>query len=147
MLLGQRSVQSNIDHAKPGLRQRIDGLLNRFCAGAHQDDDTLCLWIAVIVEQFVLATRTPSKTVHLALHDPWRRVIETINTLAPLKIDVRILRCSTNKRVIRVQRTISVFVDEIGIHHFFDRRFGHKVDLADFVRGSKTIKKVCERNA
>ncbi len=68
---GEGPVQADLEHADllAARDQVLDGLVGRFGAGAHDDDDALGIGRADVVEQVVLAAGDAGELVHRVLHD------------------------------------------------------------------------------
>ena len=77
MLDRKRSVESDADH--PNLLAAADQVINRFVdrvhARAHQDDDSLGLGMAMVVEQVVMPAGPIGEPVHGFLSDAGQFVI------------------------------------------------------------------------
>ncbi len=94
MFQRERPHQADLQHADLlALRgEVVDGLVDRFCAGAHDDDDFFGIGRAFILEELVLAADQLGELVHRVLHDGGASQVIRIHRLAALEVNVGILR-------------------------------------------------------
>ena len=87
--------------------------------GTHGNNDTIGIRSAVIIKQVIFTTGQLFEFGHIPFNDFRQRVIVTVGNFAFLEIDVRILRCTADYRMIGVQRPTtesgkSILVNQFG---------------------------------
>ncbi|MNE03086.1 hypothetical protein D3C80_955760 [compost metagenome] len=92
MLRRERAIQTHFQHTDffAARKQFIDHLFTRPDRGAHQDNDALCLRMAVIFKGFIFSSRRGREIIHRLLDMVVHRVIPGICRLARLEIGIRV---------------------------------------------------------
>ena len=125
----------------------IDGLTRGFRHGTHGDDDAVCIFGAVVIEEAVFATGELVDLFHVFLHDGGHFVVEAIASLAVLEEVVGVLSHTARHGVHRVQGAGA----ELGQGLLIDERSEILVvellDLLDLVRGAEAVEEADERDA
>ncbi len=100
---GEGAIEANLYHADllPLGCKVLNGFVDRVGAGAHDNDDTFRIRRANIINQFILAAGQFGELVHLFLNDVDTGGIVWIDRLAPLEIDIRVLRRAAHDRMVR----------------------------------------------
>ena len=120
----------------------LDGLVHGLGAGPHQYDHPLGIRGPDIVEQRVPTSGEFAETIHRVLHDAGEGIVVGIGALARLEEHVRILRGTTQHRMLRRKRACPMRCHEAVIDH---RAHGFLIDRSDFchlVRGAETIEEM-----
>ena len=125
----------------------IDGLTRSFRYGTHSDDDAVCIFGAVVIEEAVFATGELVDLFHVFLHDGGHFVVEAIASLAVLEEVVGVLSHTARHGVHRVQGAGA----ELGQGLLIDERSEILVvellDLLNLVRGAEAVEEADERDA
>ena len=125
----------------------IDGLTRGFRHRTHGDDDAVCIFGAVVIEEAVFATGELVDLFHIFLHDGGHFVVEAIASLAVLEEVVGVLSHTARHGVHRVQGAGA----ELGQGLLIDERSEILVvellDLLDLVRGAEAIEEAHEGDA
>ena len=111
----------------------FDGLFNCTGAGAHEADHTLGIRCTNIFEQLVLTAGDTGKFVHLFLQNVRKGGVVSVDGLAALEVDIRVLRRTTNHRMIRAERARPVGCNQFIIHHLGHFMTGQLVDAVDLM--------------
>src|SRR6516162_6927166 len=85
--------------------------------------------------------------IHRVLNNLGTFVVKSVYRLTRLKVDIRILSCPSNDRMIRRQSSHSMLSDALLIDHCANRCFGQRLDLRYLMRGPKTVEEKQERDA
>ncbi len=121
--------------------------MDNFGTGSHDDHDVLGIRMTEIVEQPILAADDSGEFVHASLDDIRSCDIESVYRFARLEEDVRILRCSFDRRTIRGEGILAVLNDQILREHIAHVVERNLFDFLDFVRRPETVEEVNHRNA
>ena len=148
MIDRERAEQPDLDNADllTGLDQRVDGLFNGLAARTHDDDDTLGVGGAIVIEKLVLTAGQRRELVHRLLHDLGAGEIERVARFGHLEESVGVLRGAADNRMVGRQAALAVGPDQVRIHHGAQILVGQLFDLADFVRGPETVEEVQDWN-
>ena len=126
--------------------QPIQRFFHRLATRAHENDDTLRVRRAMILEEPVLPPCQSSKRVHCVLNDVRAGRVERVDGFACLKIDIWILRRAAQDRLLRRQCASAMLTHTLLRSHLAQRLLGQQINLLDFVRGAKTVEEMHERN-
>ncbi len=110
----------------------------------HDDDDPFGIGRADVVEQPVRPPRQLRPAIHLLLDDVRSCVIEGVARLARLEEHVRILRRTTNHRVVRIEGANSMLCDQMLVDHPRQHLAAGELDLCHFVAGAEAVEEVEE---
>ena len=73
-------------------------------------------------------------------------VIVAVNSFTSLEIDIGILRCAADNRMIWVKRTAAKCVNSIPIENLCEIIIVNDLDLLNFMRGAESVKEVDKRD-
>ncbi len=122
----------------------LDRFLRHVGTGAHDDHHALGVGCAHVFVELVLASGQLGELIHRVLHDGRRRIVERIDGLAPLEVNVWVLRRSAKDRLIRRQSARPVLVHQVVRHHRLQIVHRELLDLGDFVRSAEAVEEVNE---
>ncbi len=122
--------------------EMLDGLVGRFGARAHEDDDARRLGMADVVEEVVRAPRELREAVHLRLHVPRAREVVDVSRLARLEERVGVLRAAAEDRAVRGEAAAPVLGDRLLVEHRQEILVRQLFDLRDLVRGAEPVEEV-----
>ena len=110
MFYGKRAVQPDLDNADflSLCIQIPDRLLYGLRTRTHDNNNTLCIQLTHIVKKTVAPSCKRSKPIHGLLDKSRGFVIIAVDTLTSLKIDIRVLRRTADKWIIRRQGPLSM---------------------------------------
>ncbi|SCI83182.1 Uncharacterised protein [uncultured Clostridium sp.] len=106
----------------------------------------LCIGSAVVVEQFVVRSDLLVYLVHVFLYDGRHSVIVFVTCFSCLEEDVRVLSGAAQHRMFRIQRTGTVCINRIHVHHFLQIFIIPHLNLLDLMRSSETVKEMNKGN-
>ena len=89
----------------------LNGLTNR----AHRDHDAACVRCAHIVKRMIGSSCQLADFFHISGHNVRYRIIVQIRSFSALEENIRILRCTANDRMLRVQSSSSEFRNSLPI--------------------------------
>ena len=118
----------------------------RFTRAAHGDDNKFRIFITHIIDQVIFTPRKCCKLIHTILYNFRCFFIQWVCRLAPLEIDVWILRSPADCRFIRRHTTRPIFQHQFFRNHFFQHFVRYARQARFFVTGTKPIKEVQERH-
>ncbi len=139
----------DLDHAHL-LPLRVQGrhrLLHRVGARAHDHDHPLRVRRPGVLHRGVLPPRECGEALHLLLNDVDGGRVEAVHRLAPLEVDVRVLRAAAQDRAVRGETAGAVRVDEVRVDHGTHVVEGELLYLLNLVRGAEAVEEVQEREA
>ena len=145
----ERPHQADFQHADfLALRgEMVDRLVDRFGAGAHDDDDSFGIGRAFILEELVLAANQLGELVHRVLHDGGTSQVIRIHRLAALEVNVGILRRAAQYRMVGRQGALAMGAYQIVVDHGLHVVEAELFDLGNFVRGAEAVEEMQEGNA
>ncbi len=89
--------------------------MRNVASGTHQDDDSLRIRRANVIEKMILASRPRREFVHRGLGDSSAASVKWIHCFAPLEIRVGILSRPAENRFIGIQCASPMFRDKFVI--------------------------------
>ena len=122
--------------------QIVDGLFSGLADRAHCDDHPLGVSGAVIVEQLVFGADLGVDLIHIIFGYADDRVIIFIAGLAHLEEDIRVLRRTALRGMLRIQRAAAELVHRVFIQHIIKVLIVPHLDLLHLMRGSETVKEM-----
>ena len=146
MLDRERAVQVNLHHADLAALcvQVIDGLLDCFGSGAHDNDNFLCVRCAVVVEQLVIAAGQLVNFIHIVLDGVGHDGRLDVRALLALEIDVRVYVVTAVGRVLRVERLTAELLECFLVNETAQIFVIESFDALHLVRGAEAVKAVHE---
>ncbi len=129
------AIQAYLEHAQlfAARVQILDSLLRDLAARAHNDDHTVGVRRADVVEQVILPPDDLGKLVHRFLDNARRGEIERIHCLARLKVHVGVLRGAANAGTIRRERASAMRLHQAVVNHRADVVLAQLLDFHHFV--------------
>ena len=149
VLDGERPHQAHLQHANlAALRgEVVHGLLNCFCARAHDDDDVLGIRRAFVLEEPVFAADELGELVHRVLHDGRTGQVVRIHRFAALEVNVGVLRRAAQHRMVGRERALAMSAHQIVVDHGAHIVQAELFDLGNFMRGAEAVEEMQEGNA
>src|SRR2546421_5557546 len=94
----------------------------------------------------VMATDQCGKPIHCFLDNGRAGQIIRVRALACLEVDIGVLCCATDERMVRRESTRPVSMYPCVVDHGPHVIAGQLLNLVDLMRGAKTVKEVQERD-
>ena len=122
--------------------EMVDGLVGRFGARAHEDDDARRLGVTDVVEEVVRAPRELREAVHFLLDEAGAGEVIDVSGFARLEEGVGVLRAAAEDRAVRREAATPVRGDGFFVEHREEVLVRELLDLRDLVRRAKTVEEV-----
>src|SRR5208282_3705636 len=148
MFDGERAVEADFQEANlfAGLVEKVGSLVRGLGAGAHHDNHALGIGRTDVIEEVIGTAYDLGEFVHNDLDFFRTNVVEGIAGFARLKVDIGILRCAAQYRMVGRERALAMLGDTIKIDQSVHVLFVQHFDLVDLVRCSEAVKKMEEGN-
>ncbi len=149
MVHRERPEQAHLDHthALPAGRQVFSHLVGALRARPHQDDDALGSRMADIVEQAIAPSGEGGEARHRLVQDVGEPRVEGLRRFSALEECIRVLGAAAEHRAVRVWRPGAMGPHGVLIQQGAQRRVIQRCDLADLVRGAKSVEEMQHRHA
>ena len=144
VLEGEGTVQADLDQAYllAALAEIVDDLLRALADRAHRHDHALCLRVAEVVEELVVAAGQSGHFFHVLLDHGGEGVVGGVGGLAVLEEDVVVLAAVADGRMLGVQRAVAELFQLIPVEHLAEVLIVEHVDLLDLVGGAEAVEEV-----
>ena len=122
VFLNKRSVKSYLykSNTMPVLDHCVYRLFDSFAYGAHSNNNLLSVGSADIIERLVASACQLAYFIHIFNYNIADVVIVLVPGFSSLEINIRILRCSHDHRVFRIQGSVSEFIYGIPVDQVFE---------------------------
>ena len=127
--------------------QKIDNFANCFGNGAHRNNHPVGFGIAVVIEQSVFATRNLRHFFEVLFDDIGHCFVKRISSFLCLKINIIVLSCSSGYGLIGAECAITKSSQGFPVYKRENVFVAKGLNLLNFVRGAKSIKKVHKWNS
>ena len=144
----ERTIQMDRNHTNflALLNKIVDSLASRLCGRTHQDNDVLCIFCTIIVEQVILTTSNLGNLTQILLYDSWNTIIVLIGSFTMCKESLRILCRTTGYRTLWSKRTITELLNKFRIYKRSNVFHAHLFNLMILMRSTETIEEVDKWN-
>ena len=126
--------------------QIVNGFLSCFCNRTHSDDNCLCIFSTIIIEELVISSNALVDFVHIAFNYLRQTVIERVSSFFSLEENIGVLSCTTSYRMLRVQCVVTELRYSVPVKHLSEIFIIPYFNFLDLVRSAESIKEVKERN-
>ena len=125
----------------------VNGFFNRLIHGAHGNDDGLCIFCTIIVEELIIRSDLGIHLVHVLLDHVRNGIVGFVAGLSGLEKDIRIL-CGTHlARMAGIQTVVLKVADCLMIDHLVQVFVIPNLNLLNFMGGTEAVKEVDKRNS
>mmetsp|Transcript_158876 Transcript_158876/g.509459 ORF Transcript_158876/g.509459 Transcript_158876/m.509459 type:complete len:433 (+) Transcript_158876:385-1683(+) len=146
VLRRERPEQANLQDAD--LLALLAHIIHRFLRGfrcrAHEHDDSLCLGIAVVLEELVVPPCKHSHLVHGVLHDLRHDIVVLVRGHCGLVVGLRILAHAAHDWMLRVQAAPAESFEFIPRHERLHGAVRDRTHVLDDTRGTSAVKEMDE---
>ena len=146
---GERAIEVNCNHTYllSLLVEIVDCLAGRLCGGAHQDDNILCVFSSIVVEQVVFASGNLGNLAKVALHDFGNGVVVLVGSLTMCKESLGVFGGTACNRALRREGAVAETLHGIHVNQWTYVLHVHGLDFVILMRRAETVEEVDEGNA
>ena len=149
MLPGEGAVQPHLDEARllavgPLV---VDDLLDGLAHRAHRHDDLLGVWIAVVVEQVVVAADHRVDLVHIFLYHAGQGIVELVGDLPLLEVDVGVLGAAAQHGAVGGKPAVAEGIHRGAIQQLLQLGVVPHLYLLDLVGGTEAVEEMQKGDA
>ena len=114
---------------------------------SHCNDNTIRIWSAIIIEQFIIGSDFGINLIHIIFHNFGKRFVIFVASLSVLEENISVFSTAAQGRMFRIQSSLAERCQSILVNHRSKLIIIPCFNFLDFVRSPETIEEVQKRNS
>ena len=111
----------------------VDDFFSNITDTSHCDDDSVCIFCTIVVEELVVSSELLVDHTHVLLDNFWKFVIVLVACFSVLEENVSVFMRSSHVRVLWVESVVSECLDSIHVAHILKIIIIPNSNFLDFV--------------